>query len=70
MSEPLIRATANPSDRSRSARGIDAASHGGEVTCQSDRDEMANAVVGDGMVGRSNEISRESCRAQDVDDES
>ena len=25
----------------KSARGIDAASHGGEVTCESDRDEMA-----------------------------
>jgi len=27
-----------------------------------------NAVVGDGMVGRSNEISREICRVKDVDD--
>ena len=40
MSEPLTarRHSLRPD---RSARGIDAASHGGEVTCESDRDEMA-----------------------------
>ena len=40
MPEPLTarRRSLRPE---RSARGIDAASHGGEVTCESDRDEMA-----------------------------
>ena len=40
MPEPLtVRRRSHRPERS--ARGIDTASHGGEVTCQSDRDEMA-----------------------------
>jgi len=40
MSEPLIARRQIPSTY-ESARGIDAASHGGDVTWESDRDEMA-----------------------------
>jgi len=40
MSEPLTARQQIPSTR-ESARGIDAASHGGDVTWESDRGEMA-----------------------------
>jgi len=40
MSEPLTARRQIPSTR-ESARGIDAASHGGDVTWESDRGEMA-----------------------------